>query len=350
MEIVNVILNAEKKYGIILKNIQIIIVTYCYSTVDNETFENFVAKGRRNGEYADNEAVIAACEVYQINIIVHELTQDKSATRVAFDLTMPNMGGFENWQFGELATDRVDAFANVPTIEVTRHPYHYNLIPNETDRNLIDNQKNPTLNIAQLKRNLFEVNNARFDSNLLHDSNIRNDNNHDNDKKNDCNDAPPNKRRKISTNNNNGNVSNCSAFDLFDDDPAKFEAALNKIFGDANASASTSNDANCNVDSDLTNADTFDNDLSNDNNEESKHDLPSNYQEDEDFDIDLDPSNSSNNSTNEECNEIPNRLPSVENMNHEEIYSLPNMTMNKTRYERPYKIGYKVISSNGKPT
>ena len=293
----------------------------------NQTFESFVAHGRRNGTYADNEAVSAACEVYQVNIIVYELTPDMEATRVAFDLQMENVSGFESWQFGENPNDRALAFANVPIIEVTRHDFHYNLVPHSRARNLIENKKNPKLNIAALKRDLFELNDVRFNPHLRHFNNNKNAN-ASTDAKSDDRDytsEPPKKRRKTSSKHNN-NEANFSKPSLFDDDLASFEAALDKIMplDDDNGSKSMLIEAT-------------DKSLSNNNATSANT-------------YEIDDSNQIGNTfgTNDDFSELPNQFPSLKRpvgQSCVEIYSLPGSEVSNTRFNRPNPIGYKVISN-----
>ena len=75
-----------------------------YFILDDESFEGYITRMRKFGTWMDNFATVAACAVYNCNIIVYELNNAEDDFVIRFDLADGEYGGWD----AEVFTDDVD--------------------------------------------------------------------------------------------------------------------------------------------------------------------------------------------------------------------------------------------------
>ena len=150
---------------------------------ENQTFDQFIAYHSKVGNYADHEIVMAACEAYNINIIVYELNDAKTDLQIRFDLSKPNRGGFQDWMFANSTVE--EKFSKIPTIKMIRIGKHYNLIPyvepvDEKPRKIFRLSRNYRVNIAKLRQQQWQLNYDIYHANSENESVAQNSNGNSN--------------------------------------------------------------------------------------------------------------------------------------------------------------------------
>ena len=148
---------------------------------ENQTFHQFIIY-LKVGNYANHEIVIAACEAYNINIMVYELNAADTDLQIRFDLSKPYRGGFQDLMFADSTVE--EKFANIPTIVMIHIGKQENLKPyvepvDKESRKIFRLERNYRVKIAEIRQQ-WQLNYDIYDANNEDESVWQNSNSNSN--------------------------------------------------------------------------------------------------------------------------------------------------------------------------